>query len=50
MPRIWQVGFTPCKLWTSSGGKTPHVTLYTAILREINDQGMNACVVKTERG
>jgi hypothetical protein len=22
-------------LWTSPGGKTPHVTLYSAILREI---------------
>jgi hypothetical protein len=39
VPRIWHVGFTPCKLWTNSGGKTPYLTLYSAILREINDRG-----------
>ena len=26
-------------LWTSPGGKTPHATLYAAILREINEKG-----------
>jgi hypothetical protein len=29
-------------LWTSPGGKTPHATLYAAILREINDKGAEA--------
>lgn len=28
--------------WSSPGGKTPHATLYSAILREINTKG-NAC-------
>jgi len=26
------------KLWTSPGGKTPWATLYSAILREINEK------------
>jgi hypothetical protein len=38
------------KLWTSPGGKTPHATLYSAILREINEKGTDARFVKTERG
>jgi prophage DNA circulation protein len=38
------------KLWTSPGGKTPHATLYSAILREINEKGEDARFVKTERG
>jgi len=38
------------KLWTSPGGKTPHATLYSAILREINTKGKDARFVKTERG
>jgi len=38
------------KLWTSPGGKTPHATLYSAILREINEKGKDARFVKTERG
>ena len=38
------------KLWTSPGGKTPHATLYSAILREINDKGTDARFVKTDRG
>jgi len=38
------------KLWTSPGGKTPHATLYSAILREINTKGKDARFSKTERG
>src|SRR5271166_3593066 len=38
------------KLWTSPGGKTPHATLYSAILREISEKGKDARFVKTERG
>jgi len=38
------------KLWTSPGGKTPHATLYSAILREIATKGKEARFVKTERG
>jgi hypothetical protein len=37
-------------LWTSPGGKTPHATLYSAILREINEKGADARFKKTERG
>jgi hypothetical protein len=37
-------------LWTSPGGKTPHATLYSAILREINVKGKDARFRKTERG
>ena len=37
-------------LWTSPGGKTPHATLYSAILREINEKGSDARFVKIERG
>lgn len=37
-------------LWTSPGGKTPHATLYSAILREINEKGKEARFVKTDRG
>jgi ethanolamine utilization cobalamin adenosyltransferase len=37
-------------LWTSPGGKTPHATLYSAILREINTKGNDARFKKTERG
>jgi len=36
--------------WTSPGGKTPHATLYSAILREIGTKGKEARFVKTERG
>jgi hypothetical protein len=36
--------------WTSPGGKTPHATLYSAILREINKKGKAARFVKVERG
>jgi hypothetical protein len=38
------------KLWTSPGGATPHATLYSAILREINEKGKDARFTKTERG
>ena len=37
-------------LWISPGGKTPHATLYSAILREINTKGNDARFKKTERG
>src|SRR5438067_311643 len=36
--------------WTSPAGKTPHATLYAAILREINTKGPDARFQKTERG
>jgi hypothetical protein len=36
--------------WSSPDGKTPHATLYSAILREINVKGKEARFVKTERG
>ena len=34
----------------SPGGKTPHATLYSAIIREIAWKGKEARVLKTERG
>jgi len=37
-------------LWTSPGGKTPHATLYSAILREIATKGKDGRFKKTERG
>ena len=37
-------------LWTSPGGKAPHATLYSAILREINAKGKEARFKKTDRG
>ena len=37
-------------LWTSPGGKTPHATLYAAILREINAKGKDARFKKVDRG
>lgn len=36
--------------WTSPGGKTPHATLYSAILREINTKGDDSRFTKTNRG
>ena len=36
--------------WTSPGGKTPHATLYSAILRELQSKGDNGRFVKTDRG
>ena len=35
--------------WTSPGGKTPHATLYSAILRQLS-KGAESQFVKTERG
>lgn len=35
--------------WTSPGGKTPHATLYSAILRELA-RGDESRFVKRERG
>ena len=37
-------------LWTSPSGATPHATLYSALLREINAKGKDARFVKVERG
>ncbi len=37
-------------LWSSPNGKTPHATLYAAILREINDKGGEARFRKSDRG
>ena len=36
--------------WTSPGGQTPHATLYSAILREINSKGEAARFTKADRG
>jgi len=38
------------KLWTTPGGKTPHATLYAAMLREINEKGKEARFKKADRG
>ena len=37
-------------LWSSPAGKTPHATLYAAILREIGTKGGEARFRKTDRG
>ncbi len=37
-------------LWTSPGGKTPHATLYSAILRDVATKGKEARFKKTDRG
>lgn len=37
-------------LWTSPSGKTPHNTLYAAMLREINAKGEAARFAKVDRG
>jgi len=37
-------------LWASPGGKTPHATLYAAILREIGSKGKEARFRKVQRG
>jgi hypothetical protein len=37
-------------LWQSPGGKTPHATLYSAIIREIGLKGEAARFVRAERG
>lgn len=36
--------------WKSPGGQTPHATLYSAILREINTKGEESRFQKVERG
>ena len=36
--------------WKSPGGKTPHATLYSAVLREIGKKGKDARFNKVERG
>ena len=36
--------------WTSPGGKTPHATLYSAILRELQSKGEAGRFIKTDRG
>ena len=36
--------------WKSPGGKTPHATLYSAIIREIAAKGQDARFRKAERG
>lgn len=40
---------TEAGLWESPGGKTPHATLYSAILRDMK-RGDESRFVKTERG
>src|SRR6218665_2205165 len=37
-------------LWSSPGGKTPHATLFSALMREINTKGKESRFVKSERG
>jgi HB1/ASXL restriction endonuclease-like protein with HTH domain len=37
-------------LWTSPVGKTPHATLYSAIIREIATKGKESRFVKKDRG
>jgi len=37
-------------LWKSPGGKTPHATLYAAMIREITSDGAKARFTKTDRG
>ena len=36
--------------WKSPGGKTPHATLYSAVLRECQKKGKDARFKKVERG
>src|SRR5262245_42321344 len=36
--------------WKSPGGKTPHATLYSAILREIQTKGTESRLKKSDRG
>jgi hypothetical protein len=37
-------------LWSSPGGKTPHATLYSAIIREISVKGKDSRFTKKDRG
>lgn len=41
---------TEAGLWSSPNGKTPHATLYSAILREIGTKGKEARFRKVDRG
>jgi hypothetical protein len=43
-------GIAKKSYWTSPGGKTPHATLYSAIIREISTKGKEARFKKTDRG
>ena len=36
--------------WKSPGGKTPHATVYSAIIREIKVKGAEARFSKADRG
>ena len=36
--------------WKSPGGQTPHATLYSAMLREINTKGKDSRFKNVERG
>jgi hypothetical protein len=36
--------------WKSPGGKTPHATIYAAMVREINEKGKAARFKKVDRG
>lgn len=36
--------------WTSPGGKTPHATLYSALLRDIQNKGAESRFTKVDRG
>ena len=38
------------KYWSSPAGRTPHATLYAAILREVTTKGKDSRFKKTERG
>jgi len=38
------------RYWASPGGKTPHATLYSAILRELQSKGETGRFIKTDRG
>ncbi|WP_197441627.1 winged helix-turn-helix domain-containing protein [Thalassoglobus neptunius] len=38
------------KLWTSPNGKTPHATLYAALVREINGKGEASRFSKVDKG
>ena len=41
---------TAAGLWSPGAGKTPHATLYSAILREMQKKGSNARFTKVDRG
>ncbi|MEX0586614.1 MAG: hypothetical protein WD176_08220 [Pirellulales bacterium] len=51
MPTKRMIGAMAAKaLWMSPGDATPWATLYSAILRNLNEKGKEARFVKTERG